>query len=127
MNAAVAAQKRFTSRSRTEFGCGDEALALPSICSLLSRTLQRRAPAHCVLLHKPRKRRRSTLRTLRGAHKPDFHKNVIPAGATDGSMLWIRMDSVPVMRRLVAIPRHKGSAAAPACARGVTRRDLIAE
>lgn len=67
------------------------------------------------------------LRRLRDAQKPDFQKNVIPAGASDGSVLWIRLDNVPVMRRPVVIQRHKGLAAAPECARGVSRRDLIAE
>ncbi len=40
------------------------------------------------------------LRNLRDAQKSDFQKNKIPAAAADGSVLWIRLDKVPVMGRL---------------------------
>ncbi len=46
---------------------------------------------------------------LRDAQKPDFRGHKIPAGARDGSVLWIRLDNVPVMGRLVAIERHGGA------------------
>ncbi|MGD0922087.1 MAG: hypothetical protein ABSA70_10020 [Terriglobia bacterium] len=50
------------------------------------------------------------LRKVRDAQKPDFQGNKIPAGATDGSVVWSRLDHVPVMGRLVVMQRHKGMA-----------------
>ncbi len=47
---------------------------------------------------------------LRDAKKPDFRGNTLLANATDGSVLWIRLDDVPVMGRLVVMQRHKGMA-----------------
>ncbi len=58
----------------------------------------------------PHETRAVDLRKLRDAQKPDFRKNTIPAKATDGSVLWIRLDDVPVMGRLVVVQRHKGMA-----------------
>jgi hypothetical protein len=58
------------------------------------------------------------LRKLRDAQKPDWQGHRIPAGATDGSVLWIRLDNVPVMGRLVVLQRHTGMASnynCPAC------------
>jgi len=50
------------------------------------------------------------LRKVRDAQKSDFQGNKIPAAATDGSVLWIRLQDVPVMGRLVVMQRHKGMA-----------------
>ncbi len=41
---------------------------------------------------------------LRNARKPHFQKNTVPA---NGSVLWIRLDDVPVMGRLVVIERQR--------------------
>jgi hypothetical protein len=62
------------------------------------------------LLLNPNETRAIDLRKLRDAQKPDFLKHVIPAGATDGSIIWQRADNVPVMGRLVVIRRQKGVA-----------------
>jgi hypothetical protein len=59
---------------------------------------------------KPHETKTIDLRKLRDAQKPDFQGNKIPAGATDGSVLWIRLQDVPVMGRLVVMQRHKGLA-----------------
>jgi hypothetical protein len=58
----------------------------------------------------PHETRGIDMRQLRDAQQPDFKKNKIPVGATDGSVNWIRLDDVPVMGRLVVIQRHKGMA-----------------
>jgi hypothetical protein len=39
------------------------------------------------------------LRKLRDAQKPDYQGNTIPAGASDGGVIWIRLDNVPAMGR----------------------------
>ncbi len=46
------------------------------------------------------------LRKQRDAQQPDFRENTIPAGATDGSVLWIRLENLPVMGRLVVFQWH---------------------
>lgn len=48
----------------------------------------------------PHETRAIDLRQLRDAQRPDFRKDKIPAAATDGSVLWIRLDNVPVMGTL---------------------------
>src|SRR5208282_1630101 len=45
----------------------------------------------------PRETRMIDLRKLRDTGPRDYKKKRIPAGATDGSVLWIRLDNVPVM------------------------------
>ncbi|MFB3924277.1 MAG: Ig domain-containing protein [Terriglobia bacterium] len=67
---------------------------------------------------KPHEVRAIDIRKLRDAQKPDFQGNVIPAGATDGSVLWARMEDVPVTGRLVVLQRHKGVASNYTCGGG---------
>jgi hypothetical protein len=55
------------------------------------------------------------LRKLRDAQQPDFKKNLIPAGATDGSVNWIRLDNVPVSGRLVVMSRSRRIASSYDC------------
>ena len=55
------------------------------------------------------------IRKLRDAQKADFKGNRIPAGATDGSVTWIRLSNLPVMGRLVEIQRHRGLASSYQC------------
>lgn len=52
---------------------------------------------------KPHETRAIDIRKLRDAQKPDFQGNVIPAEASDGSVLWIRMDNLPVMGRMLVL------------------------
>ena len=59
---------------------------------------------------KPHETRAIDLHKLRDAQQPDFQGNTIPAAATDGSVLWIRGDNVPVMGRLVVLQRGKSMA-----------------
>ncbi len=59
---------------------------------------------------KPHETRVIDLRNPRDAQKPDFQKNKNPAAAADGSVLWIRLDKVPVMGRLVVLKRRNGIA-----------------
>lgn len=56
---------------------------------------------------KPRETRAIDLRKLRDAQEADFQGNKIPAGATDGSVHWIRLDNLPVMGRVVVLKRHQ--------------------
>jgi len=58
----------------------------------------------------PHETRAIDLRKLRDAQKPDFHKNKIPADATDGSVVWVRIGNVAVMGQMVVLQRHKGLA-----------------
>jgi hypothetical protein len=55
------------------------------------------------------------LRQLRDAQAPDFKGNKIPAGATDGSVAWIRLDSVAVEGRLMVIQQQQGMASSYDC------------
>jgi hypothetical protein len=64
---------------------------------------------------KPHETKPIDLRKLRDAQKPDFRGSLIPANATDGSVLWVRLDGVPVMGRLVVLQRHKGVASSYRC------------
>jgi len=59
---------------------------------------------------RPHETKAIDLRKLRNQQKPDFQGNMIPAGATDGAVNWIRLDNVPVMGRLVVLQRHRGVA-----------------
>ncbi len=73
----------------------------------------------------PHETRALDLRKLRDAQRLDFRKSRIPANASDGSVLWIRLDNVLVMGRLVVLQRHKGMASnydSPPAARR-SRRD----
>ncbi len=60
------------------------------------------------LLLNPHETRAIDIRKLRDAQKPDFRKNLIPAGATDGSVNWGREENLPVMGRLMQIHRKAG-------------------
>ncbi|MGH9451758.1 MAG: Ig-like domain-containing protein, partial [Terriglobia bacterium] len=55
------------------------------------------------------------IRALRDAQKPDFKGNKIPAGATDGSVNWVRGDDVPVMGRLMVVSRKAGISSSYDC------------
>ena len=59
---------------------------------------------------KPHETRAIDLRKVRDEQKPDLKGNKVPASATDGSVVWIRLDHVPVMGRLVVLQRHKSMA-----------------
>jgi hypothetical protein len=59
---------------------------------------------------KPHETRVIDLRKLRDAQEPDADGHTIPPGASDGTVLWIRLDDVPVMGRLVVLQRHRGMA-----------------
>lgn len=59
---------------------------------------------------KPHETQAIDLRKLRDEQKPDLKKSTIPPGATDGSVLWGRIDNVPVMGRLVVLKRRQGMA-----------------
>ncbi|HEY6292297.1 MAG TPA: hypothetical protein VI455_12170, partial [Terriglobia bacterium] len=63
----------------------------------------------------PHETRMINLRKLRDTGRPDYKKSTIPAGATDGSVLWIRLDNVAVMGRLAVIKRHGGMASSYDC------------
>ncbi|MBZ5668825.1 MAG: hypothetical protein LAO04_03750 [Acidobacteriia bacterium] len=63
----------------------------------------------------PHETRMIDLRKLRDAQGTDLEKHQIPAGATDGSVLWLRLDNVPVMGRLAVITRHGGMASSYDC------------
>lgn len=64
---------------------------------------------------KPQETRAIDLRKLRDQQKTDFQGNLIPAQATDGSVLWIVLDKVAVMGRLVVLERHRGLASSYQC------------
>ena len=63
----------------------------------------------------PHETRAIDLGQLRDAQAPDFKGNKIPAGATDGSVAWIRLDSVAVEGRLVVIKKQQGMASSYDC------------
>ena len=63
----------------------------------------------------PHETRMIDLRKLRDAQETDLEKHQVPAGATDGSVLWLRLDNVPVMGRLAVITRHGGMASSYDC------------
>ncbi len=58
----------------------------------------------------PHETRAIDLRKLRDAQLPDLKGNKIPAAATDGSVIWQRLDKLPVMGRLMVISRRQGMA-----------------
>ena len=62
-----------------------------------------------------RETRAIDIRKLRDAQKPDLFSNTIPLSATDGSVLWIRFDNVPVMGRLLVLRRERGMASLYSC------------
>ena len=59
---------------------------------------------------KPHATKTVNLRMLRDAQKADFQGSKIPAEASDGSVLWVRIDPVPIMGRLIVVQRRKGVA-----------------
>ncbi|MGH9468996.1 MAG: hypothetical protein ACRD1N_01480 [Terriglobia bacterium] len=59
------------------------------------------------LLLQPHETRAINMRALRDAEIADFRKNKIPAGTSDGSVSWLRLDNVAVMGRLCVIERHQ--------------------
>ncbi|HEV2245645.1 MAG TPA: M23 family metallopeptidase [Terriglobia bacterium] len=58
----------------------------------------------------PGETRAINIRDLRDAQAADFQGNKIPAGAADGSVDWVRLDSVPVEGRLIVIQKRLGMA-----------------
>jgi hypothetical protein len=62
------------------------------------------------LVLNPRETRAIDIRKLRDAQQPDLKKNTIPAAASDGSVIWVRGDNLPVMGRLMQIHRQAGMA-----------------
>jgi Peptidase family M23 len=58
----------------------------------------------------PGETRAINIRELRDNQVADFQGNKIPAGATDGSVDWIRLDSVAVEGRLMVIQKRQGMA-----------------
>jgi hypothetical protein len=64
---------------------------------------------------KPHETRAMDIRQLRDAQKADFKKTLIPAGATDGSVAWIRLENLPVMGRVAMMKRHGGMASSYQC------------
>ncbi len=58
----------------------------------------------------PHETRAIDMRKLRDAQQPDFNKSTVPATATDGSVIWIRGDNLPVMGRMMQIHRRQGMA-----------------
>ncbi|MGH9433391.1 MAG: hypothetical protein ACRD3T_17810 [Terriglobia bacterium] len=63
----------------------------------------------------PHETRIIDLRNLRDAQIPDFKGNKIPAGATDGSVDWIRLANVAVSGRLMVINRRAGMTSSYDC------------
>jgi len=63
----------------------------------------------------PHETRMIDLKKLRDAQQSDLEKHTIPRDATDGSVLWIRLDNVPVMGRLAVIRRDGGVASSYDC------------
>ncbi len=58
----------------------------------------------------PHETRAIDLRKLRDAQMPDFKGSKIPPTASDGSVVWQRLDKLPVMGRLMVINRQQGMA-----------------
>ncbi len=58
----------------------------------------------------PGETRAINIRDLRDAQVADFQGNKIPASATDGSVNWVRLDSVSVAGRLIVIQKQQGMA-----------------
>jgi hypothetical protein len=67
------------------------------------------------LMLAPHDTRAIDLRQLRDAQVADFKKNKIPAGASDGSVDWVRLDNVPVMGRVAVIMKAAGMASSYDC------------
>ncbi len=63
----------------------------------------------------PHESRAIDLRKVRDEQKPDLKGSKVPAGAADGSVVWTRLDHVPVMGRLVVLQRHKSMASSYDC------------
>ena len=55
----------------------------------------------------PHETRVIDLRKLRDAQQPDLRGNTVPASASDGSVIWVRADNLPVMGRLMLIHRQQ--------------------
>lgn len=56
----------------------------------------------------PHETRAIDIRKLRDQQKADFKGNKIPADATDGSVVWVKMDPVPVVGRLLVMDARQG-------------------
>jgi hypothetical protein len=63
----------------------------------------------------PHETRAINLRSLRDRQQRDFRGSKIPAGATDGTVMWIRLDNVRVMGRVAVISHHGGVASSYDC------------
>ena len=63
----------------------------------------------------PHETRAINIRKLRDTQNTDFLKNTIPAGASDGSVEWNRIDNVAVTGRVVVIQKNQGTASAYDC------------
>ena len=63
----------------------------------------------------PHETRAIDFRKLRDAQQEDFKGNKIPAAAADGSVSWIRLDSVAVEGRLMVIQKEQGMASSYDC------------
>ena len=70
------------------------------------RPQKRRSALHCLQLN-PHETRVIDLRKLRDAQQPDLRGNTVPASASDGSVIWVRADNLPVMGRLMLIHRQQ--------------------
>lgn len=55
----------------------------------------------------PRETKVINMRELRDRQQADFRGSTIPANATEGRLYYIRMDPVPMMGRVVVVPRRK--------------------
>jgi hypothetical protein len=53
----------------------------------------------------PHETRAIDIRKLRDAQQPDLNKKTVAPAATDGSVIWVRIDNLPVMGRLTLIHR----------------------
>lgn len=56
----------------------------------------------------PRETRAIDIRKLRDDQQPDFQGNKIPPNATDGSLVWIRIDKLPVVGRVLVLDSRRG-------------------
>jgi hypothetical protein len=63
----------------------------------------------------PHETRAIDIRKLRDAQEADYRGRRIPAGATDGSVSWIRLDNVAVSGRMLVLTRHRGMASGYEC------------
>jgi hypothetical protein len=55
----------------------------------------------------PHETRALDMRKLRDAQQPDFKNHKIPAAATDGSVMWARLDKLRVMGHMIVVQHHQ--------------------